>query len=109
MAHTNINTKMKIKKGDKVQVIKGKDRGKSAKVMRVFTDEGKVLVEGLHLFKKSARPKKQGEKGQMISVAQPMMAENVQIVCPSCGKPTRIGITVQADKSKSRYCKKCKA
>lgn len=98
---------MKIKKGDKVQVIKGKDRGKSAKVLSVFPEERTLMLDGLNLFKKTMRPKKQGEKGQIVTVPQPVKVDNVQFVCSSCGKPTRIGIKVESGKDKKRYCKKC--
>lgn len=100
---------MKIKKGDKVMVIKGKDRGKSAKVLSVFPEDQKLMLEGLNLFKKTMRPKKQGEKGQIVTVPQPVKIDNVQLVCPACGKPTRIGIKVEPGKDKKRYCKKCNA
>ena len=102
---------MNIRKGDKVMIIKGKDRNKSGKVIELVGNGSAVIVEGLHLFKKSLRPKKQGEKGQIISVPRPMKMENVQLVCPSCGKPARTGIKVKDDKNKTkeRFCKKCNA
>lgn len=98
---------MKIKKGDKIKVMKGKDRGKTAKVARVLVDSRMVVVEGLNLVKKVKRARKQGEKNQMISIPQPIRVENVMLVCSSCGKPTRTGIKVHGDK-RTRYCKKCK-
>ena len=100
---------MNIRKGDKVMIIKGKDRNKSGKVIDVVPAESRLIVEGLNVFKKSARPKKQGEKGQIISVPQPIRMENVQFVCSSCGKPARTGVKVGKDKVKERYCKKCNA
>ena len=89
-------------------MIKGKDRNKSAKVIDVLEKGSRVIVEGLNLLKKSVRPKKQGEKGQIISVPQAVRIENVQFVCSSCGKAARTGIKVNGDK-KERYCKKCNA
>ena len=100
---------MNIRKGDKVIIIKGKDRNKSGKVIEMISKDSTVIVEGQNLYKKSLRPKKQGEKGQIISVPKPLKMQNVQLVCSSCGKPTRTGIKVDANKSKSRYCKKCNA
>jgi len=100
---------MKIKKGDKVQIMKGKDRGKSAKILNVFLKDSRVLLDGLNLYKKNTKPKRQGEKGQLVTVPRPVRVDNVQIVCTSCGKPTRIGIKVGPNNKKSRYCKKCNA
>jgi large subunit ribosomal protein L24 len=98
---------MKIKKGDNVMIVKGKDRGKSGKVALVNPSENKVVVHGLNQVKKTVRPKKEGEHGQIISVSRPMSASNVMVICPSCGKPARIGFSVSGDK-KQRVCKKCK-
>jgi large subunit ribosomal protein L24 len=98
---------MKIKKNDKVMIMKGKDRGKTGKVSAVFTKENRVMVDGLNLYKKAIRPRRAEEKGQIISVPKPVAAANVQVVCPSCGKPTRIGYEAEGQ-SKNRICKKCK-
>src|SRR3989344_3928314 len=95
---------MKIKKGDKIQIIKGRDRGKSGKITRALPSKLMVVVEGLNLRKKAVKPKRAGEKGRIVSVAWPMRVENVMIVCGACNKPTRVGY-----KDKKRYCKKCKA
>jgi len=100
---------MNIKKGDKVQLMKGKDRGKSAKVLSVIIKEGRILLDGLNLYKKNTKPKKQGEKGQLVTVPRPVRMDNVQILCASCGKPTRIGIKIGPNGGKTRYCKKCNA
>lgn len=99
---------MNIRKGDKVMIMKGKDRSKSGKVVSVDPRAGTVVVEGQNLFKKSLRPKKQNEKGQIISVPRPVKLANVQFICPSCGKPARTGIKVKGEK-KERFCKKCNA
>ena len=99
---------MDIRKGDKVTVIKGKDRGKSNKVIRVVPKDSTLVVNELNLRKKTIRPKKQGERGQVVDVPWPMRIENVMLVCNSCGKPTRIGQRYEGD-TKVRYCKKCKA
>lgn len=99
---------MKIKKGDKVMMMGGKDSGKTGKVLSVDTKTGKAMVEGLNMFKKSVRPRKQGEKGQVISVPQAITMSKINIICSSCGKPTRIGYKLES-KSKIRICKKCNA
>lgn len=99
---------MKIKKGDNVLVISGKDKGKTGKVLKSFPKEMRILVEGVNLKQKRIRPKKQGEKGQMVKVAAPFNVSNVKIVCPKCGKPTRVGYKIENGK-KNRICKKCKS
>lgn len=99
---------MKIKKGDNVQIMVGKDSGKQGKVLRVDVGNRKITMEGLNLFKKHQRPKKQGEKGEVVSIARPVRVSNVRLVCGSCGKPTRTGYKVE-NEVKSRYCKKCQA
>jgi len=99
---------MNIKKGDKVLIIKGKDRSKSGKVIKIILSEGKVVIDGLNLVKKTVKPKRQGEKGQIITVPSPLRVSNVKLVCQSCTKPARVGYRV-TDGKKERYCKKCKA
>ena len=98
---------MKIKKGDSVRIVVGKDRGKTGKVLRVFPESRKILVEGMNIVKKHARPRKQGEKGEMVSVARPMQSSNVRIMCGNCGKGVTAGFLVHSDK-KVRICKECK-
>ena len=99
---------MKIRKGDNVQIMAGKDSGKRCKILKVNLKSGKVLVQGLNMFKKHQRPKKQGDKGEVISVSRFLDASNAMLVCNSCDKPARIGYKIEGD-SKARYCKKCKA
>ncbi|MEK7616262.1 MAG: 50S ribosomal protein L24 [Patescibacteria group bacterium] len=97
---------MNIRKGDNVIMLAGKDRGKTGKVLSVL--EGRVVIEGLNTIKKHQRAKKQGQKGQIITKERAVDRSNVQIVCPKCGKPTRIGHQVVGDR-KIRICKKCQA
>lgn len=97
---------MNIKKNDNVIVIAGKDRGKQGKVLRLFRETDKVLIEGLNLRKKHQKPRKQGDKGQTIDVPHPMHISNVLLYCSSCGQGVRIGAKVTA-KKKIRVCKKC--
>lgn len=99
---------MKVKKGDKILIIKGKDRGKSGKITRALPAKLMLVVEGLNLRKKTIKPRRGQEKGRIVSVAWPMRASNVQLLCEACGKPTRAGYRLENNK-KVRYCKKCKA
>ncbi len=97
---------MKIKKGDEVLVISGKYKGKKGKVMKVISREKKVIVEGVNIMKKHVRPKKEGEKGEVVHRPAPMYISKVKLVCPKCKKPTRVGYKVEGGK-KYRICKKC--
>lgn len=113
---------MKIKKGDKVKILSGKDKGKTGKVLQVFPSRKKASVEGLNLLIKHMRPRKQGEKGQRIEFPAPMDLSNIMLICPKCSKPARVGYkyleivkgasanSEQAKKKKKkvRVCKKCK-
>lgn len=99
---------MKIKKGDTVLVIKGKDKGKVAKVLRGFPKENKILVEKINIKKKHQRPRRSGEKGQIIERPAPLFISKVKLVCPKCKKPTRVGYRLTANR-KIRICKKCKS
>ena len=97
---------MKIKKGDTVLIISGKDRNKKGDVLRSFPREKKVVVQGVNLVKKHQKPKKEGEKGQILQIPSKIDVSNVAIICPSCKKATRIGFKMIKDK-KHRSCKKC--
>jgi large subunit ribosomal protein L24 len=99
---------MKIKKGDTVKIIIGKDRGKTGKVLKVLPAKNKILIEKLNLYKKHVRPKRQGEKGEVVLVPRPIDISNVMFVCPKCGQATKVGYRVEAG-NKSRICKKCSA
>lgn len=102
---------MKIKKGDTVLVISGKYRGKTGKVLKAFPKEMKILVDGVNLVKKHVKPKRTGEKGQIIQIPKPISVSNVKLICPSCKKATRVGYRISeenGEKLKKRICKKCK-
>ena len=99
---------MFIKKDDKVVVISGKDKGKEGKVLSAAPKTGKVIVEGVNVASKHMKPKKQGEQGGIIKMETPIYACKVMVVCPKCGKPTRVGHAMSGDK-KVRVCKKCGA
>lgn len=99
---------MKIKKGDTVKVLAGKDRGKTGKVLTAIPTEQRIIVDGLNVFKKRSRPKKQGQKGEIVSVPRPMAASKVMLICANCKNPTRVGFRMDGPR-KVRYCKKCKS
>ena len=99
---------MNIRKDDKVVVLSGKDKGKQGKVLVAEPKTGKVIVEGVNTASKHQKPRKQGEEGGIIKVETPIYAAKVQLVCPKCGKATRVGHKL-ADGKKVRVCKKCGA
>ena len=97
---------MRIKKGDTVKIIQGKDNGKKGKVIQVFPQTEKLIVDGLNLTTKNVRAKRSGEKGQRVKFAAPLPAANISLVCPKCGKTTRVGYRL-INAKKLRICKKC--
>jgi large subunit ribosomal protein L24 len=99
---------MKIKKGDKVKILLGKDRGKTGTVDQVFQKEGLVLVAGLNLYKKHTKPRGEKDKGGIISQSRPLLAAKVALICPKCAKITRPAYQKAAD-GKVRVCRVCKA
>ncbi len=97
---------MRLKKGDKVLIKQGDDRGKIAKIIKVLPKEEKVLVEGVNIQKKHKRPTKEGEKGQVVEKSGFIPASCAQIICSKCQKPARISYKKEG-KNKARICKKC--
>ncbi len=98
--------KYKFKKNDQVQIMFGKDRGKTGRLLRIDRDKGRVVVEGLNMVKKTMKPKgQQQQKGGISTVEAPLAISNVQILCKKCG-PTRIGYRV-TEGEKVRICRKC--
>ena len=98
----------KIRKGDIVQVTKGKDKGKKGKVINVYSERCRALVEGINLAKKHKRQSSQDQKGGIISIEMPLSISNLMVFCKSCSKPSRLGVTILKDGTKSRFCKACK-
>ncbi len=99
----------KIRKNDTVKVIAGKDKGKTGKVLKVFPQKSRALVEGINFIKKHTRQTKQEQKGGIIQKESPIQISNLILICKHCNKPTRVEIKVMADgMSRARVCKKCK-
>lgn len=98
---------MKIKKGDTVQIMSGKDKGKKGRVIKTLPKENRVIVENVNLRKKHRKPKKGGQKGERIEIPAPISASSVQFVCKNCSKLTRAGFKVLEGGAKIRICKKC--
>lgn len=97
---------MKLRKGDTVMIMRGKDRGKRGKVLRVFPLQERVVVEGVNMRKKHIRKKREGEKGQTVQIPSSLHGSNVHLVCPKCGTPTKIRMSKEGE-AKVRVCKKC--
>lgn len=97
---------MKLKKGDKIKVMTGKDRGKEGAIEKVWLKENKVTVAGTNLFKRHLKPRGQGQKGGIVDIARPLSVSKIGLVCPKCKQVTRIGYKLTA-KEKVRICRKC--
>lgn len=100
---------MLIRKGDKVYIRTGKDRGKTGKVIGVDAKSGTVLVEGVNVYKKHSKPKRQGEKGEIVNVVRPMDVSKVMLYCANCEKGVRTGMRTEGEDRKARYCKRCQS
>ncbi len=101
------SVKLKVKTGDTVLVIAGKDKGKKGKIVRVLPEARRVVVEGVNRVKKHRRPTKKVMQGGIVEEEAPIHASNVMLVCRSCGKPTRVGHKFLTDGRKARVCRKC--
>ncbi|OGE14784.1 50S ribosomal protein L24 [Candidatus Daviesbacteria bacterium RIFCSPHIGHO2_12_FULL_37_11] len=97
----------KIKKGDNVIVLLGKDRGKIGRVERILSSDKKIIVGGINLVKRHIGKKVTGQQGQILDIAKPLNLSNVSVICPNCKKPTRVGFKIEGN-IKLRFCKKCK-
>ncbi|NQU99931.1 MAG: 50S ribosomal protein L24 [Parcubacteria group bacterium] len=97
---------MKIKKDDTVLVISGKDRGKKGKVLQIFLENNRIVIEGVNKLYKHLKQRKGKEKGERVEFNAPLAASNVMFFCSKCSKPTRIGVKIE-NKKKTRFCKKC--
>jgi len=98
----------KIKKGDIVFVLTGKDKGKTGKVFDMFPKKNRALVEGINYVKKHMRKTKQDQQGGIVQKEASIELSNLALFCKTCNKPARTGVNILADGSRSRFCKKCK-
>jgi large subunit ribosomal protein L24 len=101
-----VNSKVHVRSGDEVVVINGKYRGKRGEVLEVSPKEGKVIVKGANIVTKHVKPRKQGEQGGLVKVESALYACKVQLICPKCHRPTRVGHKINAKGKKVRTCKK---
>ena len=99
---------MKLRKGDTVKVLSGNDKGKTGEIMEVIPKTNKIIVKGVNVRKKHIKPRKQGEQGGIVPVECAIHSAKVNIVCPKCGKATKIGYVIEKGE-KVRVCKKCGA
>ena len=97
---------MKIKKGDKIRVIAGKDNGREGKVEKVFRNGGKILILNVNTYKKHIKKNEKLPQGGRVDLPRPIDISKVMLICPKCNKPTRVGYKVEKSK-KYRICKKC--
>lgn len=97
---------MKIRKGDQVKIISGNEKGAQGNVMAVFPDEEKIIVEGVYVKKKHVRPRRQGEKGELVQMPAPFSWARAMVICASCSKSSRVGQKI-VEGRKIRVCKKC--
>ncbi len=98
---------MRIRKGDRVVVRNGKYKGQRSEVVRAMPAEGKVVVEGVNVAKRHAKPTRNTMQGGIIDKFMPVPVSSVSVICKSCGEPTRIGMTVDEQGRKLRICRKC--
>lgn len=100
--------RLHVKKGDKVEVIAGKDKGKKGKVLHILSDKQRVLVEGINMIKKHTRPNPQkAQTGGIVTREASLHASNVMFICPNCNRPTRLGHLILEGGIKTRICRKC--
>lgn len=97
---------MRLKKGDEVKVLLGKDRGKTGKIEKVFPRDNKIIVSGVSVYKRHLKSRGPGKPGGIIDIVKPIPLPNVALICPTCKKQTRIGYKIE-DTHKSRICRKC--
>ncbi|MCL2756556.1 MAG: 50S ribosomal protein L24 [Coriobacteriia bacterium] len=100
------NNKMRIKKGDAVEIISGKDKGVKSVVMRAIPESRRVIVEKVAIAKKARRPTRDNPQGGIMSIERPVHVSTVMLICPKCNKATRVSMKVDG-KEKVRICKKC--
>src|SRR3990167_3578236 len=97
---------MKLKKGDEVKIVRGKDKGKTGKIEKVFPKTGKVIVPNVNLYKRHLKARSQNQPSEIVTLTKPLYVSNVKLVCPKCHLPTRVGYKID-DSKKTRICKRC--
>jgi large subunit ribosomal protein L24 len=105
----NMNQKIKttkLKKGDEVMVVSGKDNGKKGKIEKVFPKTNKVLVTGVNLYKRHLKARSQKQPSEIVTITKPLPVSNVILICPKCHQKTRVGFKIEKSEKK-RICKKC--
>jgi large subunit ribosomal protein L24 len=98
---------MRLRKGDRVYIISGKDQGKEGKVLRRDVGRDLIVVENVNMVTKSTRPTQKNPQGGLLKMEAPVHASKAMLVCPACGKPTRVGRAFLDNGKKVRLCKKC--
>lgn len=98
---------MKIRKGDNILIIAGKDNGKKGKVRQALPKKDAVIIEGLNMIKRHSRTKGQARQGGIIELESPINISNVMLICNKCNKPARVGFRILPDGKKARICKVC--
>ena len=98
----------KIRRGDIIQVTKGRDKGKKGKVLKIFAQEKRALVEGVNLLKKHKRQTRQDQQGGIVSIESPIGIANIAFLCKHCNRASRVGFVIGKDHAKNRFCKACK-
>ena len=98
---------MRIKKGDNVKILSGNDKDSTGEVLQVIPKTNKIIVKGVNVRKKHVKPRRQGEEGGIISREFPIDSSIANVICPKCGKVTRIGYVIDEKNGKMRACKKC--
>lgn len=99
---------LRIKKGDRVYILTGKDRGKEGKIIKVFPKKEKIIVEGINRVKRHTRPSQRNPQGGIIEKEAPIHISNAMLVCPNCTNPTRFSVGFTKEGKKIRICKRCK-
>lgn len=100
-------SKMRLRKGDRVYIISGKDKGKEGNILRRDPAKDMIVVEGINLVTKSTKPTQKSPQGGLIKIEAAMNASKAMLVCPNCGKPTRVSRAYLDSGKKVRVCKKC--
>ncbi|MFH1782320.1 MAG: 50S ribosomal protein L24 [Candidatus Omnitrophota bacterium] len=98
----------RIRRDDVVMLLAGKDKGKTGKIIKIFTDKKRALVQGVNFVKKHTRRTKEDQQGGVIDKESSIHISNLMVMCQKCNKPTRVSFSTLSDGTKTRICKKCK-